>query len=245
MKRSLFLLVTLAMTNMTLIAQTDTIYFNKQWEKCSSKHFEYYRIIHENESGFIINDYYSNGNLQMTFYCSSIHPEIIKDGPYIVYNKNGYKEKKGEFTNNKESGAWTFYEKKERDSTVATLNPDGTKHYSHMSKAVLKKQKEERIYTLADQMPSFPGGKIELNKFISREFKLSKEDKRNNIQGTFYISFVVNKKGELKDPQILRSLSNDCDKSAIEMISKMPNWIPGEIKGKKVKVKYNLPIAVK
>jgi protein TonB len=41
---------------------------------------------------------------------------------------------------------------------------------------------------------------------------------------------------------VLRGIGSGCDEEAIRVVKMMPNWQPGEQMGKKVPVRYRLPI---
>ena len=62
------------------------------------------------------------------------------------------------------------------------------------------------------------------------------------IQGVVYVSFVVDKDGQVKDVKVLRGIGGGCDKEAIRVVKSMPKWAPGRQRGKSVKVQYNLPV---
>jgi protein TonB len=63
------------------------------------------------------------------------------------------------------------------------------------------------------------------------------------VQGKVYVQFVVEKDGSLSNITIRMSSKNaELDQEAINVIKKMPNWIPGSIKGKSVRVKQTIPI---
>ena len=66
---------------------------------------------------------------------------------------------------------------------------------------------------------------------------------REQIEGRVFISFILDETGRVMDPEILRGLQRDIDNECIRVIQNMPNWKPGEIQGKPVRVKYVLPIA--
>jgi periplasmic protein TonB len=229
----------------SIYSQSDTTFFDKDWKECSKKEASFFRLIEKKEKFFIVHDYYMNGQPQMIFQCSSVSPEPINDGPFIMYDQKGNKEIVGAYKGKTEIGTWIWYEKDESDSTVATFNNDGTKNFTHFSKKRLEEEAEGKVYTLADIMPNYPGGIVELQKFLSKNFVLSKNDKQNKICGKFYVSVIVDKSGNLKDPQIINSLSSDCDKEALRVIKIMPKWEPGVIDDKKVRVKYNIEIDVK
>ena len=65
------------------------------------------------------------------------------------------------------------------------------------------------------------------------------------IQGTVYVSFVVKKSGTVDNAYILRGIGGGCDEEALKVVKSMPDWIPGEQKGKPVNVQMALPIKFK
>lgn len=101
---------------------------------------------------------------------------------------------------------------------------------------------EEQIFTIVEEMPSFPGGDAALMKYLGSSIKYPAIAKDAGIQGTVYVTFVVNEKGEVKDTKVLRSIGGGCDEEAIRVVESMPKWKPGKQRGKPVKVQYNLPI---
>lgn len=101
---------------------------------------------------------------------------------------------------------------------------------------------EEQIFTIVEEMPSFPGGDAALMKYLGSSIKYPAIAKDAGIQGTVYVTFVVDEKGEVKDAKVLRSIGGGADEEAIRVVESMPRWKPGKQRGKAVKVQYNLPI---
>ncbi len=101
---------------------------------------------------------------------------------------------------------------------------------------------EEQIFTIVEEMPSFPGGDAALMKYLGNSIKYPAIAKDAGIQGTVYVTFVVDEKGNVKDVKVLRSIGGGCDEEAIRVVENMPKWKPGKQRGKPVKVQYNLPI---
>lgn len=107
------------------------------------------------------------------------------------------------------------------------------------------------IYRVVEKMPEYPEGINKLMKDIrtstdnywKRKYPKGKpiviED---GVIGRVIVSFVINENGQVTDPEVLRHVDKDLDKEAIRIIKSMPRWIPGEHKGKKVKVRFTLPV---
>lgn len=105
-----------------------------------------------------------------------------------------------------------------------------------------KPEKDEEIFMVVEKMPKFPGGMIELMKYISKNIKYPVKAQEAKIQGRVIVQFIVNKDGSTSDFTILRSVSPELDGEAIRVLSRMPKWEPGMQRGKAVTVKYTLPV---
>lgn len=101
----------------------------------------------------------------------------------------------------------------------------------------------ELVYGLADNMPEFPNGPTALMDYITKEIQYPAEAKEKNIQGRVIVQFVVDKEGNIKYPQVMRSVDPSLDKEAIRIINNMPKWKPGKVNGEDVAVKYTVPIS--
>ena len=99
------------------------------------------------------------------------------------------------------------------------------------------------VFMVVEIMPQFPGGQTALNKFFAENIKYPVEAQKNGIEGRVYVNFVVNTDGTLTQVTIIRGSHPLLDKEALRVVKAMPKWIPGEQRGKKVKVSYTLPIS--
>jgi TonB family protein len=100
------------------------------------------------------------------------------------------------------------------------------------------------IFNLVDEEPGFPGGTPELMKFLQNNLTYPEKAKANKIQGTVFVTFVVEKDGSISDSRILRGIQNgaELDAEALRVINLMPEWQPGKQRGEAVRVQFNLPI---
>lgn len=104
---------------------------------------------------------------------------------------------------------------------------------------------KEEVFDVVEQMPAYPGGSVELMKFIREHLKYPVVAQENGTQGRVICQFVVGRDGRVSHVTLLRSLDPYCDKEAIRVIMAMPKWIPGKQNGKAVAVKYTVPIVFK
>jgi protein TonB len=91
--------------------------------------------------------------------------------------------------------------------------------------------------------PSFPGGIEKFYAYVGKSIKYPPMAAENNIQGKVFLSFVVEKNGELTDIHVDRKLGGGTDEEAVRVLKASPRWTPGIQNGKPVRVKYNIPIS--
>jgi periplasmic protein TonB len=99
----------------------------------------------------------------------------------------------------------------------------------------------EKPFTVVEQMPEFPGGDQNREKFMNENTKYPQMARESGISGTVYVTFVVNKNGQISDVKVLRGIGGGCDEEAVRVVRAMPAWIPGKQNGKAVPVQFNLP----
>lgn len=98
------------------------------------------------------------------------------------------------------------------------------------------------VITNPDKMPEFPDGEQAFNDFLRKNIRYPILAKENNIMGKVFASFIVNTDGSISDIKIVRAIGGGCDEEVIRVLGLMPNWKPGEVSGKAVKVKYMVPV---
>jgi protein TonB len=101
-----------------------------------------------------------------------------------------------------------------------------------------------RVFTVAEQMPEYPGGTEMLQRFLSENIKYPPMESENGIQGTVFITFIINRKGEIKDIRVMKGVKDGpgLEKESLRVIKLMPNWIPGKMNGKPVNVQFSVPV---
>lgn len=101
---------------------------------------------------------------------------------------------------------------------------------------------EDPLFMVVEVMPTYPGGHEALYAYIGEKLTYPEQSKREGIQGTVYIGFVIEKDGQVTNVEVARGVADDLDQAALEVIQSMPNWNPGTQRGKAVRVAFNLPI---
>lgn len=101
---------------------------------------------------------------------------------------------------------------------------------------------DEDVFTVVEEPPQFPGGDEARIQYMISSIKYPDEARKKGVQGTVFISFIVEPDGSISHTKVLRGVGGGCDEEALRVINGMPNWIPGKQKGKPVRVQFNMPI---
>ena len=94
--------------------------------------------------------------------------------------------------------------------------------------------------------PYFVGGESQMYSFLGKELNYPAYAYEHNMTLRVRVQFVIEKNGEVTGSCIELGDEKASNKlleyEAIRVISKMPNWIPGELNGENVRVRFSLPI---
>jgi TonB family protein len=103
---------------------------------------------------------------------------------------------------------------------------------------------DDPVFTVVEVDPEFKGGVNELMKYLQNNLRYPATARQEGIQGTVFISFVVEKDGSISNAKILRGITGGAmlDAEALRVVNSMPEWKPGYQRGQEVRVQYNLPI---
>lgn len=110
---------------------------------------------------------------------------------------------------------------------------------------VEEKPVEEKPFVNVEQMPEFPGGAVEMMKWITSNLRYPVVAQENGLQGRVVVRFVVTATGNISDVQVLRGFDPSCDKEAERVVKSMPKWVPGKQNGRNVPVYFTLPVVFK
>ena len=107
-------------------------------------------------------------------------------------------------------------------------------------KYVGAKMDGNEIYSLAEVSPQFPGGKSSLNAWISKNIKYPAEAKGKS--GKVIVNILIEKDGSISEKRIAKTPDSLFNKETLRLVTIMPKWIPGKVKGKNVRCEYTFPI---
>lgn len=175
--------------------------------------------------------------------------------PYIRWDNRGIGTVRGDFFHNADSIKVTFTSKAK--PVAVRFNDLGLDNKYLANYVYVFKKRDNDIYSKkeqnesennkifngddVDQQPSFPGGTNALNTFLASNLKYPVVAQENGIQGRVIVKFIVEKDGSISNVEVDRSVYPSLDNESMRVVKAMPKWIPGQINGKAVKVKWSFP----
>lgn len=103
-----------------------------------------------------------------------------------------------------------------------------------------KSEEEEQVFVIVEQPPKLIGGLESLQE----EIEYPEMARKAGIEGRVHLQFIVNKNGEVEDPEVVRGIGGGCDQEALRVI-KQAKFEPGRQRGRPVRVRYSMPIVFK
>lgn len=101
----------------------------------------------------------------------------------------------------------------------------------------------ETAFISVETMPEFTGGQKALDAFLISNLRYPQPAMESGISGTVYVSFLIDKAGNVRDIKVLRGIGGGCDEEAIRVIKLTSGkWKPGKQNGKTVQVLMTIPI---
>lgn len=96
----------------------------------------------------------------------------------------------------------------------------------------------DQVFKIADEMPELIGGFEELRENI----RYPEGARQAGVEGRVYLTFIVNKQGDVEDAKVVRGLGAGTDEEALRVI-RQAKFEPGYQNGEPVRVQYSIGIA--
>jgi len=200
---------------------------NLEWHENGNKKLisEYIEDEEKNTTQLKINQFWDKNGLQK-----------VTDGNGFFENaeENGFE--KGEIKNGSKEGVWEGSFKKLKFSYTETY-----KNGNFISGTITDENGVKSDYKVLEKKPEPKNGIKEFYQYIGKNFQTPQVQ---GLKGKIYVTFIVDKDGSLTDFRIARDIGYGTGAEAIRVLSHADNWIPGEQRGRKVRVKYSLPITI-
>lgn len=115
------------------------------------------------------------------------------------------------------------------------------KYYFKKNNSIQKdflQKNDFEIFTLVDEMPSYPNGVEEMKKFINEEVSKSKLKGNEKV----FLRLLINPEGGIIDLEVLTNPKVEYVEEAVKIVRKFPTFTAGKQNGKPVYVNYNIPV---
>jgi len=93
-----------------------------------------------------------------------------------------------------------------------------------------------------EQLPEYRFGLEGLKQYFDKHLVYPKEAKKKGVEGTVYVSFVVDTAGALGDFIIKEGIGYGCDEEAVRLLKGTSPWSPARNEGKAVAIRYVMPV---
>jgi TonB family protein len=103
----------------------------------------------------------------------------------------------------------------------------------------------ERIWTVVEVPPQFPGGHEVMRTYLERMVQYPTDAEPPLREGMVLVGFVVNAEGLVEDVNVIKGLGYPYDSEARRVAKAMPKWIPGMQNGHAVRTRYEMPVVFK
>lgn len=168
-----------------------------------------------------------------------VEPEVVKPPEELM--KNVIRNLKPEIT--EDTGRVSDYipTNQEIIDKIPNGNVTDTLGKKQVEDPVIDPEPEQpRVFV--EEMPEFPGGSLELLKFIANHIQYPEEAIANGIQGNVILRFVVNADGSVDRSEVMRGVDVLLDNEAIRVMGTVPKFRPGKQNGVPVPVWFTIPV---
>jgi protein TonB len=100
------------------------------------------------------------------------------------------------------------------------------------------------FFIFVQEQPEPVNGYKNFYQNISRTIKYPAQARRMNIEGKVFVEFIVNRKGDATEVNVMKGIGAGCDEEAMRVIA-LSKWQPGKQRGQPVRVKMVMPVTFK
>ena len=149
-------------------------------------------------------------------------------------------------------------QEKLEDTKIGTVNQEGIKDdgitappVSDAGKGVVEAPKKDdedydKTFTKVEIESNFPGGDAMWLRYLNKNLRYPDDAVNNEIQGTVYVQFIVDKEGNVSDVQAISGPDQGgLREEAVRVIKKSGHWNPAIQNGRQVKSYKKQPIVFK
>lgn len=131
------------------------------------------------------------------------------------------------------------------ENIVEIIDEDGNAELKAIENGRVIEMSADEIFDVVEDQPNPAGGMQGWNQYLSSNLVYPEQAKKEGVEGTVIVVFVINTDGSIQDVDILRGIGAGCDEAAIRVVQNAPNWEPGKQRGREVRTRMRLPIRFK
>ena len=161
----------------------------------------------------------------------------VRHGKYSEWYENGAKRVAGFYSNDSLVGDFIVYHKNGKIRRVEKQKSEFGRTIEYFDEKG-NETSDHFYYRTHEPLLRFS----ELSKWISTEMKYPEYARKNKIEGTVYVEFLVNLDGSLYDKIVLKGVEKHLDEEAFRILETMPRWRPGLYATHGKRFKIILPI---
>ncbi|MBT1697058.1 TonB family protein [Fulvivirgaceae bacterium PWU4] len=195
-----------------------------------------------------VTNYHKNGKISE----EGFYKINSRTGPFKAYYENGSLKSEVSYDNTKQTYLGYWRENGESlldhgNGHIFELIKDSFYHKEIVDSVMVnyyavKEGTTDTVYLFLDKEPEYRGGYEFLMRDIQANMYYPRDARRNGIEGTVYVTFVIDKEGKVADAEVLKGIDPECDQIARRAVTKLKPWIPGMVRNKPVFVRFNLPV---
>lgn len=86
-----------------------------------------------------------------------------------------------------------------------------------------------------EKMPEYPGGNAQMQQYLASAIVYPRKALRAKTEGEVVIDVTITETGKVTLARLVQGIGHGCDEEAMRVVYTMPNWKPGQIKGRPAK----------
>ena len=110
---------------------------------------------------------------------------------------------------------------------------------------VLDMENNPLNFRVVEELPEFPGGAVELMKWLTKNLKYPTSAQQRKVQGKVVAQFIVNIDGSISNIELLTHVDPSLDREALRVVRLMPKWKAGKQDAKPCRTQVCIPIVFK
>lgn len=253
--RRIVLGIIIIFLTLSSMGQADTSYFNNGLQIKDKSKAKYYQIVTYQSKDSLkafTTDYHMDNSISTRIYYSN-YQDRVATGRAMSWNRSGWVKSIKRYENDTLHGESLVMDSIGRLDIRLFYNK-GELYYWERKQDDGTFQEQTIPY---ETMPIFPGcdeltnekdrmdcSNQSIYRFIQSVARYPAISRDRGISGTVYVSYIVNKDGQVIDADILKMEGGDkhIAEAALEAVGSFPKFIPGTQAGDTVRVQYYVPV---